>query len=117
MTFVPYVPPPQSPRVRELSERLADVVQDFEREYPMSAIEIRQAMNNVLAQKKGGQGAAVGLAIGIATLVLVGGVFAFFFVGRESGGSETARIPMIAVAVGVLGIVVAVLAVVKSRSA
>jgi hypothetical protein len=115
VTFVPYVPPPQSPRVRELSERLADVIEDFEREYPMSAPEIRQAMNNVLAQKKGGQGAALGLMVGLGTLVLLGGVFAYFFIGRESGGALPARIPMVAVAVAVLAILVAVLAVIKGR--
>jgi hypothetical protein len=39
MTYVPVGPPPvESPRVRELSQRLAEVIEEFEKQYPPSRL-------------------------------------------------------------------------------
>jgi hypothetical protein len=43
---VPQVPA-ESPRVRELSQRLQQTIQEFQRQFPMTPAEVRQAVRHV----------------------------------------------------------------------
>jgi hypothetical protein len=106
-----YVPtpvqPPASPRVRELSQRIQQIITDFQRQYPMTPGEIRQA----LLHAAGSMGnhrrpLAVALAAGIVAVLGVG-----VFLAQRTGGGEPAGLP-IAALLGVLaagvGLVVAI---------
>lgn len=45
--FVPTpVGPPTSPRVRELSQRIQELIHEFQRRFPMTPAEIRQALRH-----------------------------------------------------------------------
>lgn len=96
--FVPTpVQPPESPRVRELSQRIQELVRDFQRQYPMTSTEIRQALQHA-------SGAAGGERRPMVVVALAGGVAALgiaVFVSRAAErGGETASFPiMIVVAV------------------
>jgi hypothetical protein len=79
MSFVPvtpYIPPPPSPHTRELSRRLAEVIEQFQRENPgTSAVEVQQALR-LAAPGTGASKAVVGVMIGLVlALVLAALVF------------------------------------------
>lgn len=106
-----YVPtpvqPPASPRVRELSQRIQQIIIDFQRQYPMTPAEIRQALSHAA----GSMGThrrplAVTLAAGIVAVLGIG-----VYVAQRSGGGEAAAMP-IAALLGVFaaaaGLVVAI---------
>jgi len=38
--------PPESPRVRELSQRLQRTIEEFQRQFPMTPAEVRQALRH-----------------------------------------------------------------------
>ncbi len=103
MTYVPVGPPPvESPRVRELSQRLAEVIDEYERQYPMSAGEIRQALRIASSKKaSGGAGTVVAVAAGMGLLLGIG-VFAYFLAQRQPGGGDVTAIPAILIGVGVV---------------
>lgn len=46
---------PESPRVRELSQRLRQTIQEFQRQYPMTPAEIHEAVRHAA----GGSGSGV----------------------------------------------------------
>lgn len=72
MSFVPvipYVPPQPSPRARELSRRLAEVIEQFQLENPgTSATEVQQALQ-LATTGRGASKAAVGVLIGLVLLL------------------------------------------------
>ncbi len=105
MTYVPVIPrPPDSPRVRELSQRLADVIEEYERQYPMSPGEIRQALRITGSKKaSGGAGTAVAVASGIALLVGIG-VFAFYLSQRQPDAGDVTAIPAVLIGVGIAAV-------------
>jgi hypothetical protein len=106
MTYVPGVPPPQSdsPRVRELSKKLADVIDDFQSQYPMKPGEIRQALRIAGSQKaSGGAGTAVAVASGIALLLAIG-IFSFYIARSQPEAGGLSAIPAILVLVGIVGV-------------
>lgn len=105
MTYVPVGPPPvESPRVRELSQRLAEVIEEYERQYPMSAGEVRQALRIAGSKKAGGgAGTAVAVAAGLGLLLGIG-MFAYFLAERQPGGGDVTAIPAILVGVGIVAV-------------
>ncbi|HSG80795.1 MAG TPA: DUF3188 domain-containing protein [Gemmatimonadota bacterium] len=114
MSYVPIVPrPPDSPRVRELSERLAEVIQQFQDRYPMSASEIRQALR-IAAARTSGSRAGVFMALAAATALLVGiGVFAYYLGQTQPDGGDVTALPAVVIGVGV--VVVGVVAYLRHR--
>jgi hypothetical protein len=115
MTYVPGIPPPQSdsPRVRELSKKLADVIDDFQGQYPMRPGEIRQALRIAASQKaSGGAGTAVAVASGVGLLIAIG-LFAYYISQREPGAGDIAAIPAVLIGVGI--VVVGVAAYLRNR--
>jgi hypothetical protein len=46
--------PPESPRVRELSQRLQETIQEFQRRFPMTPAEVRQAVRHAAGTAGGG---------------------------------------------------------------
>jgi hypothetical protein len=54
--FVPTpVEPPTSPRVRELSERIQELIHEFQHRFPMTPAEIRQALRHAGATSGAGR--------------------------------------------------------------
>ena len=107
-----YVPipsqPPESPRVRELSQRIQQLITDFQRQYPMTPAEIRQALVHAASTAAGNRRPlAVVIAAGVVAALGVG-----LFVSRSGGGGgDAAGIPILAVvgiAAAVAGLVLAI---------
>lgn len=106
MTFVPITPTvvaPPSANAQELADQLATTVREFEQSHPgISADDIRQAMQLASGRVSGSSpGAFVGLILGL--LVLAGG-FVFFYAQRGGFGFTGPAMPMILIAVVVLGL-------------
>jgi len=99
-----YVPtpvqPPESPRVRELSQRIQQLISDFQRQYPMTPAEIRQALQHAAGPVGGDQRRVLAVVAGGLAAALGVGVF----VATERG-AEISAMP-IAVAVGILAMLV-----------
>jgi len=111
-----YVPTPRqtpdSPRVRELSRRIEQLITDFQREYPMTPAEIRQALLHAAGAVGGHRPRlAVALAAGVAAAVGLG-----VFVARRAGGTgEGGAMPLL-VLIGVMAAMAGVvLAIRRSR--
>jgi hypothetical protein len=107
MAFVPIVPheEPPSPRARDLGNRLAEVIETFQRQYPgTSPKDIRQAMR--LATPGGGDlQKRKAVVAGVLAMLMAGLVVAL-----ATGGEETVKrgLPpsgIIAVSIGVLVVV------------
>jgi len=111
MIFVPIVPPPQppSPRTRELADRLAWVLQEYEKAHPsVTAAEMRQATQLALRSTRTSSLALRPILAALVGLVVLGaGIVAFLAVGE--GGSEAVAYPIIAVLAGI-GVVAALIA-------
>jgi len=107
-----YVPtpvqPPESPRVRELSQRVQQLVSDFQRQYPMTPAEIRQALLHAASSTAGGRRPlAVVLAAGVVAALGVGVLLS----RSGGGGGDGAGMPIVAavaVAAAVAGLVLAI---------
>jgi len=108
VVYVPMpVQPPESPRVRELSQKIQQLIADFQRQYPMTPAEIREA----LFHAAGHVGGAFPRRL---VAVLLGGVAAMLGVGVlvTRGGAEGTGITIapIIVAVGVAAAAVGLVA-------
>ncbi|GMV07973.1 MAG: hypothetical protein AMXMBFR53_42480 [Gemmatimonadota bacterium] len=109
MIFVPVVPhtpvPPPSPRVRELSDLLGRVIEEYEKHHPsVTGSEVRQALQLASGRSKATQAIAARLAVaGVGVALALGGVVAFLAAGG-GGDVDPAAIPMVAVAVGIFSI-------------
>lgn len=78
MYYVPSGPSkPPSPRVRELSQRIQEVINEFQQQYPLSPSEIRQALRLATSRSGGEQRAIVGVVAGLALAAGLG-VFVMF---------------------------------------
>lgn len=115
MVFIPVPvtpPPPASPRVRQLSDELSTVIDDYQRRFPdLSSSDVRQAAQ--LAVQKRGKGTglerqSIGLVVGL--LAFFGGLAAFMY---QRGALDGVEIPWVMVGVVGLIVVVGVLAVVR----
>lgn len=106
--FVPTpVQPPESPRVRELSQRIQDVIRDFQRQYPMTSAEIRQALWHAGGSTGTRRPALVAAVAGGVAAIL--GVGVFVSRGAEPPGGGTFPIMMVAAVVaGLMAVVVAI---------
>ena len=118
MTYIPIIPPtptPPSPRARELADRLAKVLLEYEEAHPsVSGDEVRQAMRIALqVTRAGGTAAAPILAATLGGLVLVG-LAVFYFVASGGAGSTGARVPTLWV-VGALLVLAALVGVLRRR--
>ncbi len=105
MTFVPVVvnPPTPSSRANELGKRLTETIDGFRQENPgVSSVEIRQALS-LATRGTGSDRSAVAAAIAVAFLVL--GLAVFFYFGRGLDFAEMPLIPVLAIAIVVIGIV------------
>lgn len=108
MSYVPGTPPPISPRVRELSRRVTEVVDEFRRQYPMSAGEVRQALRLAASEDPSGRRRAVlALGLGLSALFGVGVVL----LGANESSRAAGAVPwgMIAAGIGVLAVGAAVI--------
>jgi VIT1/CCC1 family predicted Fe2+/Mn2+ transporter len=76
---------PESPRVRELSQRLARTIDEFQRQYPMKANEIRQALRIAAGETSRGERSA-GLPLIVGALVFAGLAGVLFFQASGEGG-------------------------------
>lgn len=103
MTYVPTVPPsqtPPSPRTRELASLLQKVLEEYRKSHPsLTSSEIRGAFKLAYMSTRGGsQRIAVFLSLGVALLVglLALGLFVF-----ESGGGTdwVTAMPVVVMAV------------------
>jgi hypothetical protein len=104
MSYVPVVPrPPDSPQVRDLSERLKSVIREFRSQHAMSDGEVRQALRLARSDTtKGTAGVAVALASGVGLLVAIG-LFAYYLSQTRPDVGDVTAIP--AVLIGVVVIV------------
>lgn len=107
--FVPTpVQPPESPRVRELSQRIQELILEFQRQYPMTSTEIRQALLHAAGASGGDRRPVVAMALAGVVAALGIGVFASRVSER---GGEAASFPImvvIAVVAAVFGVVIAI---------
>jgi len=108
--FVPTpIQPPDSPRVRELSQRIQQLVTDFQHQYPMTPAEIRQALLHAAGSSGGNRRPLLAALAGGIAAVLGFGVFAAQAGGR---GGDTAGFPIVLV-VGVFAALLAVVVAVR----
>jgi hypothetical protein len=111
--FVPTpVQPPESPRVRELSQRIQELIRDFQRQYPMTSTEIRQALQHASGVASGGRRPLVAVVAGGVAALL--GVAVFLSRGAQGGGEPT-RFPVMILVAAVAGLMAVVVAVRRSR--
>lgn len=112
MAFVPVVPQeePPSPRARDLGNRLAEVIETFQRQYPGTSPEdIRRAMR--LAAPGGGgdlQRRKAVVALGLVAALVAGLVASLFSSGGQNVHRGLPPFGILAVLIGVLLVVVAV---------
>jgi len=90
-----YVPPPPSPRARELGQRVLDVIEAYRKEHPnVTWIEIHQALR-LASRRSGADRRRLVLAL-VAGAVL----FVVLLVGYLKEGSATSgRVPAVLIAV------------------
>lgn len=116
MTYVPIVvpiPPPTSPRARELADRLAHVLLEFEQTHPsLTNEEVRQATQLALQKRRGGGTLAGPILVGAVGLMVFAGLVAFYLIERGGAASAGASFPMIAV-IGLIAVVGALVAVLR----
>ena len=106
MTFVPITPTvivPPSANAQELADKLAVTVREFEQSHPStSAEDIRQAIQLASSRFSSSKpGAFVGMILG---LLVAAGMFVFFFAQKGGFGFTGPAMPMILIAVLVLGL-------------
>ncbi len=109
---IPTAPPaPPSPEAQELGQHLTDVIHAYQADHPtMSPLEVRQAIQ-LARQTAGGTDAKMArqaIAFGLLATMALG-----LFVLRSN--PDMGQVPWVLVAVGVLVVVLAVVAVIKSR--
>lgn len=113
--YVPSTPPPQtSPRVRELAQRITEVIRSFRQSHPdLALLEIRQAAQIALATIRGEMrgasfdaGRLLPTILGVVVLLLG---LVFFYV-HQQGNPEQYVTVAVAVLVVVIGLVVAFVA-------
>jgi len=107
--FVPTpIQPPDSPRVRELSQRIQQHVTDFQHQYPLTPTEVRQALLHAAGSAGGNRRPLfAALAGGIAALL----GFAVFSARAGERGNATG-FPIV-LAVGFFAVLLAVVAAVR----
>jgi hypothetical protein len=110
--YVPtHVDPPESPRVRELSQRIRQLISDFQREYPMTPAEIRQALAHAASSAGGDRRPLVAvMAVGVAAAL---GVTLFASRAGGSGGGN-ASMPVF-ILVGVLAAMAGLVLAIRRR--
>jgi len=86
--------PPASPRVRELSRRIQQLVADFQREFPMTPAEIRQALLHAAHSTAGGRTRTLMVMAGATAAVFVAGVVVLL-------GPDSGTVPILALIGGV----------------
>ncbi|NIR42739.1 MAG: WHG domain-containing protein [Gemmatimonadetes bacterium] len=104
MSFVPLVPgSSDSPRVRELSERLTSVIREYQRQSGATDDDVRQALRLTRSDTtKSTAGRAVAMASGVALLIAIG-VFALYLSRTQPEPGDVTAIPAV-----LLGLVVVV---------
>jgi hypothetical protein len=106
MTFVPITPAvtaQPSPNARELAEKLVATVREFEQSHPgTSSTEVQQAMQ--LASSRFYSSSAPALIAIALGLLVAGGLAAFYFANRGAEGFGSPAMPMVLIAVVVLGL-------------
>jgi predicted nuclease with RNAse H fold len=117
--YAPSAPPQHtSPRVRELAQRVTEVIRSYRQSHPdMGLAEIRQAirlsLTTLRAEIRGGAVDAakvLPVVLGVAVLLLGLGLF----MARQQGDSEQYVTMAVAVAVGIIAVLVAFVA--RNRS-
>lgn len=120
MVFVPIPPPDRqvSIRARDLSQRLAQVIREFQQNHPGTTSEdVRQAVQRAAegtGVSRGGtrqQRAAIAVVLGV---LFAGGLGTFVFLERAGGGEVPQGTWMIA-GVGVLTVLLALVAVLRQN--
>jgi hypothetical protein len=100
--------PPESPRVRELSQRIQELIRDFQRQYPMTSTEIRQALLHASGTAGGDRRPLLVVALASVVAALGVGVFASR-AGQGSGESGPFPIMVVlAVVAAMAGIILAI---------
>ena len=108
MSYEPIVvPPPQppSPRTRELADRMARVIVEFEGQYPTATrAEVREAARLALQSTSRGSSLAPVGAVALGVLALVGGVVVYFLAVEGAPGSVPPPIVLIASIIGLAAV-------------
>lgn len=112
LAFVPIVPPqPPSPRAEELSQRLAEAIEQFRLQNPdLSSRDVEQAARLALARSGGASAGSRRPLIAAAVAVFVGLVVAL----GANGGRCPAQAPVVYVAVAIV-VVALILVMVRRR--
>jgi len=112
MTFVPITPTivsPPSANAQELAEKLVGTVREFERSHPGTSHEdVKQAIE--LASSRFSTSTAPAFIAVALGLLVAAGLFVFFYAQKSGFGFAGPAMPMILIAVvvlGLLGVVVA----------
>jgi hypothetical protein len=110
-----YVPtpiqPPESPRVRELSRRINDLITDFQRQYPLTPAEIREALRHAGGATTGGRRPLI-VALAAGGVALMGVVVFGSRAAQPSG--DASGLPVVAL-VAILAAVVAAVVGIRTR--
>ncbi len=100
--FVPYVPPPPSPRAMELGQRLAEAIEQYRQQHPdLNRLDVAQAARIALAQAGGSDATAPRVAIAVAAGVAAVGLAVALAVGLgvSGGRGSSPAVAMTSVAV------------------
>lgn len=112
MVFIPVIVPPTvlSSRSRELSVKLEETIQAYQRLHPeVSPTEVAQALAAIKTSRQATAPATRAVAVGLAALVAAG-VGLFIALGSNGGQlPSTSGTPMVAIAIGVGVILLAVI--------
>lgn len=116
MTYVPIVvptPAPPSPRARELADRLATVLLEYEETHPsITSGEVRQATQLALQRTRAGTAMTAPIIAGALGILLFAGIAAFFFVGGSGAFTGATPFPMLTV-IGLIAVAGALIAVLR----
>jgi len=94
-----------------LSQRIQDLIRDFQHQYPMTNGEIRQALLHAAGRAGGGSRPVALLVAGVMVAVLGVGLF----VARSAGSGGDAPIPIVAVVGLFAALIAAVVAIRRAR--
>lgn len=96
-----YVPPPLSPRARELGERITETIEAYRKDHPdLSWMDIVGALR-VASRRSGANRPRMILALAIGALMLV---FLLVAYAQERSSGESFPVAAVAILVGGLGI-------------
>ncbi len=115
MLYVPFIPPhdkPPSPRVRELTDLLGRVIEEYEKHHPaVTGPEVRAAARMAVERSSRKGSPDLRIALGVAVALVLGGLFvllAFVLLAMNQGGMPQTAVPVVAITLVILAVLLAV---------